>query len=109
MLVVAVIALIFIGPDQIPEVARTLGRFLSDLRRSTDDLKREFNQTTNMPKTFDEWMEQQKKVQPQVLDAPSPVAEFASQEIAKTSELSPDPASPPLTDEPTKKENPDQV
>ena len=39
LLVVGVIALIFIGPQQLPEVARTIGRMLNELRRATDDLK----------------------------------------------------------------------
>lgn len=39
MLIIGVIALIFIGPDQIPETARTIGKLLNELRRSTDTLK----------------------------------------------------------------------
>ncbi len=43
MLVIAALALIFIGPKQLPEIARTLGRLLNDLKRSTstftDELK----------------------------------------------------------------------
>jgi sec-independent protein translocase protein TatB len=39
----AIIALVVIGPKQLPEVARTLGRFLNELRRTTtvmtEDLK----------------------------------------------------------------------
>ena len=35
---IAILALIFIGPKQLPEVARTVGRFLNDLKRSTSDL-----------------------------------------------------------------------
>ena len=39
----AILALVVIGPKQLPEVARTLGRFLNELRRTTsvltDDLK----------------------------------------------------------------------
>ena len=42
ILFLAVLALIVIGPKQLPEVARTLGRFLNDLKRSTDGLKEEF-------------------------------------------------------------------
>lgn len=34
---IAVLALIFIGPKQLPEVARTVGRFLNELKRSTSD------------------------------------------------------------------------
>lgn len=34
----AVLALIVIGPKQLPEVARALGRFLNDLKRNTESL-----------------------------------------------------------------------
>ena len=35
ILFLAVLALIVIGPKQLPEVARTIGRFINELRRST--------------------------------------------------------------------------
>lgn len=35
----AVLALIVIGPKQLPELARTIGRFLNELKRSTESLK----------------------------------------------------------------------
>ncbi len=38
MAMIAALALILIGPKQLPEVARTLGRFLNDLRRTTNSL-----------------------------------------------------------------------
>ena len=42
ILFIAVLALVLIGPKQLPEVARTLGRFLNELKRSTDTIKDEF-------------------------------------------------------------------
>ncbi len=57
MLIIAVIALIFIGPDQIPAVARNVGKFMNDLKRSTDDLKKDFQQQSGLPQNFDEWLE----------------------------------------------------
>ncbi len=42
ILVIAVIAIVFIGPDQLPDLARTIGRFINDLKRSTDSLKDDF-------------------------------------------------------------------
>ena len=36
MLVIAVLALILIGPKQLPEVARTIGRFINELKRGSD-------------------------------------------------------------------------
>lgn len=45
LIVLGVLALILIGPKQLPEVARTLGRFINDLKRSaegiTEDIKRQ--------------------------------------------------------------------
>lgn len=48
ILVIAVIAIVFIGPDQLPDVARTIGRFLNDLKRSTDSLKDDFKSQINL-------------------------------------------------------------
>ncbi len=42
VLVISVVALIALGPERIPQVARTLGRILAELRRATDEVKREF-------------------------------------------------------------------
>ena len=38
----AILALVLIGPKQLPEVARTLGRFLNELKRTTDDMTHDF-------------------------------------------------------------------
>jgi Tat protein translocase TatB subunit len=38
MILIGVIALIFIGPKQLPEIARTVGRMLNELRRATEDI-----------------------------------------------------------------------
>ncbi|WP_374076448.1 twin-arginine translocase TatA/TatE family subunit [Bdellovibrio bacteriovorus] len=39
-----VLALIIIGPKELPELARTLGRFLNELKRSTNVLGEELKQ-----------------------------------------------------------------
>jgi sec-independent protein translocase protein TatB len=38
MILIGIIALIFIGPKQLPEIARTVGRMLNELKRATDDI-----------------------------------------------------------------------
>jgi sec-independent protein translocase protein TatB len=38
LLVIGVIALIFIGPKELPEIARVVGRMLNELKRATGDL-----------------------------------------------------------------------
>lgn len=39
ILVVLVVALIFLGPDQLPKVARQIARFIHDFRKAGEDLK----------------------------------------------------------------------
>lgn len=46
ILVLAILGLILLGPDQLPEVARTLGKFFNDLKRSTDEITDEFKKST---------------------------------------------------------------
>ena len=51
MIILGIIALVVIPPEKLPEVARQLARFISDLRRSTagiwDDLKQEAGRDLN--------------------------------------------------------------
>lgn len=54
----AVLALVIIGPKQLPEVARTLGRMLNELRRASNSFTEEFRQ--------------QVKIDPIRLDEPLP-------------------------------------
>ncbi len=42
LLVVLVVALIFLGPDKIPKTARTLGKWVYELKHSLDDIKDAF-------------------------------------------------------------------
>ena len=42
LLVLLVLALLVLGPDRMPKMAREIGRTVGDLRRTSDDLRREF-------------------------------------------------------------------
>jgi sec-independent protein translocase protein TatB len=48
VLVLAVIALIVIGPKQLPEFARQIGRLLNEIKRSTSDFAEEMKQQTRI-------------------------------------------------------------
>jgi sec-independent protein translocase protein TatB len=39
LLIIAVIALLLLGPDRLPEAAKTVGKGLRELRKATEDLK----------------------------------------------------------------------
>ncbi|MBX9766403.1 MAG: Sec-independent protein translocase protein TatB [Bdellovibrionales bacterium] len=58
MLIIAVIALIFIGPKQLPELARTLGRLIGEFRKATDELTGTF---TGVRDTAEKYMNEQTK------------------------------------------------
>lgn len=42
LILLGIIALIFIGPQQLPEVARSIGRLLNELKRATNDFQDTF-------------------------------------------------------------------
>lgn len=42
LIVVALVALIVFGPDKLPEIARTVGRTMNELRRQAADVREEF-------------------------------------------------------------------
>lgn len=46
LLLIAVIALVVIGPQRLPDLARALGRGFAEFRRATEDLKQTFEEET---------------------------------------------------------------
>ena len=55
ILFLAALGLIVIGPKQLPEVARTVGRFLNELRRTSNSFTEEFKSQMKIdPIRFDE-------------------------------------------------------
>lgn len=48
LLVILVIALIFIGPKRLPEIAKGLGRAINEFRRATDDIKKEVQKVEDL-------------------------------------------------------------
>lgn len=45
MVVLAVIALVVVGPEKLPSLARSIGSFLNDLKRTTNTITSEINST----------------------------------------------------------------
>jgi sec-independent protein translocase protein TatA len=45
LIVILVIALVVIGPQKLPELARSLGKGLAEFKRATDDFKRNVEET----------------------------------------------------------------
>jgi sec-independent protein translocase protein TatA len=47
-LVILVIALIFVGPERLPEVAKIFGKIFADFRKATDDVSEELRNARQM-------------------------------------------------------------
>lgn len=64
LIIILIIALIVLGPNEIPKIARTLGRGMRELERAKNDLKRniEFSEDDiNLDKIVDAKDEENKK------------------------------------------------
>jgi sec-independent protein translocase protein TatB len=44
LLIVAIVAILVVGPKELPSLLRTLGQMLAKLRRSADDFRRQFDE-----------------------------------------------------------------
>ena len=44
VIIILALALLLLGPDQLPQIAKSLGKGLRELRRATDDIKNQFEQ-----------------------------------------------------------------
>jgi len=46
IVIIIVIALLLFGSKELPKIARTLGKGMNEFRKATDDIKREFDEST---------------------------------------------------------------
>lgn len=72
MLVIAAVALVVIGPERLPKVARQAGQWMAKMRRYVDDVKSDFNRQVELTEL--------KKLKGQVEDA----AREVQSEVKKT-------------------------
>ena len=61
LIIIGVLALILIGPDELPNAARTIGKTLKELRKAGDDLRDTFDkeimqEVKDLKKPFDQGM-----------------------------------------------------
>ncbi|MCJ8502334.1 Sec-independent protein translocase protein TatB [Desulfatitalea sp. M08but] len=68
LLVILAVALIFIGPKKLPDLAKSLGKALGEFKRATNDLKQSLEQEAGL----DDVREQLKKTDQQVRQAFDP-------------------------------------
>src|SRR2546421_11922841 len=76
VIIILALALLLLGPDQLPSLARSLGKGLRELRKATDDIKGQFEQ--EMAKIdLDETPAQPRMIAPvpPAPDAPAPAVD----------------------------------
>ena len=78
MLVIAIVALIVIGPERLPAVARTVGTLLGRFRRYANDVKAEVNRELQL--------EDVRKMQQQLAEQAMALEQKAKQEITGVSD-----------------------
>jgi sec-independent protein translocase protein TatB len=76
MLVIAVVALIVIGPERLPRVARTLGHLFGRMQRYVNDVKADINREIQL--------EELKDLQKSVVESAQAIEQSVSREITST-------------------------
>jgi sec-independent protein translocase protein TatB len=76
LLVIAVVALIVIGPERLPKVARTAGHLLGRLQRYVNDVKSDISREMEL--------DELRKLQTSVQDAAREIENSVSKEISET-------------------------
>jgi len=75
LLLIMGLALIVLGPKKLPDLARSLGKGFAEFKRSTDELKRTFQEETRMAETKEQLLNEGKLTPPRAA-APVVGADF---------------------------------
>ena len=69
IVIIAILALVLLGPERLPDAAKTLGKTLRELRKHTDDLKEQFENEV--------YADERKKLRPALVPPvpPTPAAQ----------------------------------
>ena len=87
MLIILAVALIFLGPKKLPELAKSLGRALGEFKRATSDLKQSIESETGIDdvrQSFDDVKEDIKTQVDLAGDIPDPAPDSAESSTPQT-------------------------
>ena len=66
ILVILAVAVLVIGPDQLPQVARTLGKLITQFKRASNDLRQAVSEEIDQHPEYGEFKEFQNTIQSEV-------------------------------------------
>jgi len=81
LIVILVIALIVIGPNKLPDIAKSLGKGLAEFKKASDDFQRNIQEETRKADILDA-----QKQETQKAEASSETAQESTQESAQQSD-----------------------
>lgn len=95
LIIVAVVALLLFGPDKLPQIARTVGRFMRDFKRYQDIMEATIRAEMyvsegDKPDPFKKGKDFREKVQAQQADAAAKAAELAEESDASDADADAD-------------------
>ncbi len=96
-LVIILVAVLVLGPDQLPKLIRTFTKVMGDVRRVSTDFQRtinlEINQEEYRQRQKEEKAKKRREVEARKAEAAKATAEAAAPETAETAEATPASAS----------------
>lgn len=95
LLLIAVVALVVIGPERLPGVARNIGRFAGRLQRYAHDIKRDFNREIEFEEIRRLQQEMETTVQ-SMQESMRAVETTLQQEVERHQTMAADDVSPPV-------------
>lgn len=83
LLLIMAVALIVIGPKKLPDLARSLGRGLSEFRKATDELKNTLNEESRTDRKPEPLPSPDRDTTPSPLTTSNPYVDGTSAEISE--------------------------
>lgn len=83
ILLILVVAVLVIGPDQLPQVARTIGKLVAQFRRMSNDLRDQVNREFNESEDFKDFREFHQSIDSEVRNIGYSAQSYVEEQVAK--------------------------
>ena len=81
ILVILAVAVLVIGPDQLPQVARTLGKLITQFKRASNDLRQAVSEEIDQHPEYGEFKEFQNTIQSEVQSIGHTAKDYVEKEM----------------------------